>query len=595
MKKKVISILLCAAMLSSLALSGCGGDDAKEKTESSKNSDGTYSEFITVDVFDALANYQGIQSGWFAKVVKDKFNMELNIIAPNVAGGGDTLFQTRSAAGNLGDLVISGTANGRFADMVKAGLLMDMTDLLKDKDVMKNYGDAIDKANEMIEEEGVWGLPSEISNQSPEVSSDGLEPLVAPYVRWDAYKKAGYPEIKTLSDLIPVMKEMQENTPESDSGKQTYAISLFKDWDGNMMVGAKNYASLYGYQELGFVMASADGSDIQDITDDDSYYVQSLKFLFEANQEGLVDPESTTQNYDMLSNKYRDGQILTSLWSYQGPSLYNTTEHKEEGKGYMPVLIDDMKPYSNGSFSEGNAGTIIAIGSQAQDPERMADFIDWLYSPEGIQVSEQANGAAGPEGLTWEMKDGKAVLTDFGAEALPSNDVQVPEEWGGGSWKDGVSALNFKAVSVTDIDPNTNEPYMVTMWSSELEKNNTELDIDWQEKAGGAKSTMEYLENTGALAVAPGTSYTQPAESSDITTLRNQCKAEIVDSSWQMVFAKDEAEFNAILKDMQDTVKGLGYEQVLELDMQNAKDQAAARVEAVENYNSQNGETSQTE
>lgn len=308
-----------------------------------------------------------------------------------------------------------------------------------------------------------------------------------------------------------------------------------------------------------------------------------------------MDPESTTQNYDMLSNKYRDGQILTSLWSYQGPSLYNTTEHKEEGKGYMPVLIDDMKPYSNGSFSEGNAGTIIAIGSQAKDPERMADFIDWLYSPEGIRVSEQANGAAGPEGLTWEMKDGKAVLTDFGSEALPSNDVQVPEEWGGGSWKDGVSALNFKAVSVTDIDPNTNEPYLVTMWSSELEKNNTELDIDWQEKAGGAKSTMEYLENTGALAVAPGTSYTPPAESSDITTLRNQCKAEIVDSSWQMVFAKDEAEFNAILKDMQDTVKGLGYEQVLELDMQNAKDQAAARVEAVENYNSQNGETAQTE
>ncbi len=595
MKKKVISILLCAAMLSSLALSGCGGDDAKEKTESSKNSDGTYSEFITVDVFDSLANYQGIQSGWFAKVVKDKFNMELNIIAPNVAGGGDTLLQTRSAAGNLGDIVISGSANGRFADMVKAGLLMDMTDLLKDKDVMKNYGDAIDKANELVEEEGVWGLPSEISNQSPEVSSDGLEPLVAPYVRWDAYKKAGYPEIKTLSDLIPVMKEMQENTPESDSGKQTYAISLFKDWDGSMMVGAKNYASLYGYQELGFVMTSADGSDIQDITDDDSYYVQSLKFLFEANQEGLVDPESTTQNYDMLSNKYRDGQILTSLWSYQGPSLYNTTEHKEEGKGYMPVLIDDMKPYSNGSFSEGNAGTIIAIGSQAKDPERMADFIDWLYSPEGIRVSEQANGAAGPEGLTWEMKDGKAVLTDFGSEALPSNDVQVPEEWGGGSWKDGVSALNFKAVSVTDIDPNTNEPYLVTMWSSELEKNNTELDIDWQEKAGGAKSTMEYLENTGALAVAPGTSYTPPAESSDITTLRNQCKAEIVDSSWQMVFAKDEAEFNAILKDMQDTVKGLGYEQVLELDMQNAKDQAAARVEAVENYNSQNGETAQTE
>lgn len=589
MKKKAISILLCAAMVSSMALAGCGGEE-KQQASGGKNSDGTYEEFITVDVFDSLANYQGMQSGWFAKVVKDKFNMELNIIAPNVAGGGDTLFQTRSAAGNLGDLIISGTANGRFADMVKAGLLLDMTELLQDKDVLKNYEAAIENANELVEQEGIWGLPSEISNQSPEVSSDGIEPLVAPYVRWDAYKKAGYPEMETLEDLIPVMKAMQENTPESDSGKKTYAISLFKDWDGNMMVGAKNYASLYGYQELGFVMASADGSDIQDITDEDSLYVQALKFLFQANQEGLVDPESTTQNYDMLSNKYRDGQILTSLWSYQGPALYNTTEHKEEGKGYMPALIKDMKPYSNGSYSEGNANTIIAIGSQAKDPERMADFIDWLYSPEGVRISEQANGAAGPEGLTWEMQDGKAVLTEFGSEALPSNDVAVPEEWGGGSWKDGVSALNFKAVSLADIDTTTNEPYMTTMWSSELEKNNTQLDQEWQEYAGGAKTTLEFLESKDAVAVAPGTSYTQPTESSDITTLRNQCKAAIVDSSWQMIFAKDEGEFQSILEDMQDTVKGLGYEQVLELDMQNAKDQAAARVEAVEAYNSQNAD-----
>ena len=211
MKKKAISILLCAAMVSSMALAGCGGKE-KQQASGGKNSDGTYEEFITVDVFDSLANYQGMQSGWFAKVVKDKFNMELNIIAPNVAGGGDTLFQTRSAAGNLGDLVISGTANGRFADMVKAGLLLDMTDLLKDKDVLKNYEAAIENANELVEQEGIWGLPSEISNQSPEVSSDGIEPLVAPYVRWDAYKKAGYPEMETLEDLIPVMKTMQENT-----------------------------------------------------------------------------------------------------------------------------------------------------------------------------------------------------------------------------------------------------------------------------------------------------------------------------------------------------------------------------------------------
>ncbi len=585
MKKKVIGILLSTVLAASAVLTGCGGNGSSSDSADS-------GDVLTVDVYDDQANYQGIQSGWFAKIVKDKFNIELNIIAPNVAGGGDTLFQTRSAAGNLGDIIISNTENGRLKDMVSAGLLMDMTDLLKDKDVMKNYSDAIEKANENAGQDGLWCIPSEISSQSPEISADGIEPLVAPYMRWDGYEAIGCPEIKTLEDWIPVMKQLQEQIPESDSGKKTYALSLFKDWDGSSMVAAKNFCSLYGYNDTGtgFVLAKADGSDFQDITDSDGIYVRALKFLFEANQEGLIDPESTTQSYDILSDKYRDGQILTSLWSYQGQAYYNTTEHKEAGKGFMPAFIEDSKPYTAGCYSEGNAKVVICIGSQAKEPERLAEFIDWLYSAEGVECAGQSNGAAGPEGLTWEMDGDKAVLTDFGEKALPSNDVTVSDEWGGGSWKDGVCALNFKTVALVDTDPNTNEPYMETMWSSVLEKNNTSLDNSWKEWAGGAETTIEYLENKDALSVSPGISYTQPEESSDITTLRNQCKTTIVDSSWQMVFASDEAEFNEILKNMQDTVKGLGYEEVLKVDMQNAKDQAAAKKQAVEDYNNSNSQ-----
>lgn len=594
MKKRFLSIALCAAVLIGGCFTGCGNQGSSSnqgqtvgqvQNQGNTENNSKYAEFITVDVFDSLANYQGIQSGWFGKIVKEKFNMELNIIAPNVAGGGDTLFQTRSAAGNLGDLIIVGTENGRMANMVTAGLLMDMSSLLSEKDVLKNYKIAIDKANQLAGKEGIYGIPSEISVRSPQEPAGGLEPMVSPYVRWDAYKLAGYPQMNTLEDFLTVMKTMQENTPASDSGKQTYAISLFKDWDGNMMVGAKNIASLYGYNELGFVLIKADGSDIQDITSSDGQYVRALRFLFEANQAGLVDPESTTQNYDILSNKYRDGQVLTSLWSFQGPSVYNTAEHKTEGKGYMSVFIEDSAPYCDGCYSEGKAQTIIAIGSKAKDPQRLADFIDWLYSPEGMEISGQANGAGGPEGLTWEMSEGRAVLTDFGKQALPNNDVTVPEEWGGGSWKDGVSALNLKTLCLGDFDPNNNEPYLETMWASVLEENNTEFDLDWQNYFGGARSTVEMLTKKNALSVAAGTSYTQPEETSDITTLRNQCKVVIVDDSWRMVFAADQAEFDSILLHMQETVKGLGYEEVLAVDMQNAKDMTASQVQAVQDYN----------
>ena len=142
MKKRVISAFLCTVMAVSL-LTGCGSDE-KKSADNKGSKDGNYEEFITVDVYDEFANYQGVQSGWFAKIVKDKFNMELNIIAPNVAGGGQTLYQTRSAAGELGDLVLVNTSNGKLNDLVSSGLIMDCTDLMDGKDIVENYGEAIE-------------------------------------------------------------------------------------------------------------------------------------------------------------------------------------------------------------------------------------------------------------------------------------------------------------------------------------------------------------------------------------------------------------------------------------------------------------------
>lgn len=576
MKKKFLSVLLCMSLAASMA-TGCGSkaDGTADTVTNSK-----YPEFITVDVFDGLANYQGIQSGWFAKIVKEKFNMELNVIAPNVAGGGETLYQTRSAAGDLGDLIIYSADDGKLQNMVTAGLLADMTELVQDKENLKKYQSGIDSLNQLVEEEGIYGIPSSVSEQSATTPSEGLEPTFGPYLRWDAYKAAGYPQMQTLEDMLPALKAMQDAVPESDSGKQTYAISLFKDWDGNMMCLAKQPTCFYGYDELGFVLAKADGSDYQSIIDSDSMYTRVLKFYYEANQMGLVDPESTTQNYDTLYAKYQDGQVLYSPWPWLGQAAYNTPENKDAGKGFMIASIDDMKVFSYGSTPNGSR-QCIAIGSKAEDPERLADFIDWLYSPEGIQCSAaQTSASCGPEGLTWERIEGKPVLTDFGWEAFfGGGDTTVPDEWGGGTWKDGVSALNFVTVIPSDTNPETGFPYNYTLWDSVLEKNTTTLDTDWQTKMD-AQTTLEYLQNNDKLMVAPGSSFIAPAEDSEITTLRGQCKAIIIEYSWKMVFAADENEFSSLLKKMQDTVNGLGYEQVLAVDMKNAKDQNAARVEA---------------
>ena len=110
--KKILSVLLTLAMLLSLVSVSAVAEGEKE--------------LLTIDVYDDAANYNGIQSGWFAKLIKDKFNIELNIIASQVVG--NTIYATRSEEGNLGDILVVDKA--KFPEIVEAGLAKDISDKL---------------------------------------------------------------------------------------------------------------------------------------------------------------------------------------------------------------------------------------------------------------------------------------------------------------------------------------------------------------------------------------------------------------------------------------------------------------------------------
>lgn len=566
---KLLVIIAVAAILSFLVLGRLTGKQEQK-----------YEETLIVDVFDGLANYQGIQSGWFAKIVKDKFNIELNIIAPNVAGGGDTLYQTRAAAGNLGDLIICDGSNNNLQELVTAGLVIDMSPYLEGKGIIQ-YEAALRDLNDPVSETAVYAVPSEISMNSCLEPSESTEPTFGPYLRYDLYTAIGSPEMETLEDLLPVLKEMQKAYPVSEAGNKTYGFSFFKDWDGNMMSAAKQPACFYGYDEYGFVLYKVDGSDYQSILDEDSIYQRILKFYFDANQMGLIDPNSTNQKYMDVYNKCARGDVLFSYWPWLGKSAYNTVERREEGKGFMLVPIDDMQILSNGCRPMGNTNTIIAIGSGAKDPERLADFISWLYSPEGIYANSQqpVTGTAGPEGMTWKMTKNGPELTDFGISALSSEDVEVPEEWGGGTWTTGRSRLNFDSVILVDKAPN-GYPYCYTMWDSAKALDNTTLDNAWRADMQ-ADTSMDYLRQHDQYLVCPGINYQAPAESLEITTLRNQCRSVIVDYSWKMIFAKDEETFYTLQEEMRSSAISLGYEKVLAENLKNVKKQTQIREEAI--------------
>lgn len=565
-------VLICIIGL--LFLAGCGSGIKEEAP---------YEEAIVVDVFDSVANYEGMQSGWFGKIVKDKFNMELNIIAPNVAGGGNTLFAIRSAAGNLGDLIICNGEDDNLQKLVNSGLVLNMEPYLEDKDIMR-FESAIRDINSNLAPEGIYAIPSEVSENSPMTPSESLELTYGPYLRWDLYKQLGYPEIRTLEDLLPVLKRMQELEPRTEDGDKTYAFSFFKDWDGNLMNAAKQPCCFYGWDELGFLLLKADSDEYKSIIDPDSMYVRVLKWYFNANQMGLVDPQSLTQSYNDVAHKYEKGQVLYSPWPWVAQVEYNTLDRRQQGKGFMIVDIKDMNIYSYGCNQSGTRKNVVLVGSQAKDPERLVDFINWMYSSDGISsIGPQSSaGTAGPEGLCWEYdEEGKPYLTEFGKKALFGSEAEVPKEWGGGTWREGISVLNFMPVAPCELDEKGN-PYAYQLWDSVQGMGETALEKDWKEIMQ-ANNTRDFLLKNDKMVVSPGCNFTATINS-EIETLRGQCRNVIRKYSWKMIFAEDEDEFYQLLSKMQDEAFSLGYEKVLEVDMNDAIEFQKARIKSVEEY-----------
>lgn len=112
--------------------------------------------------------------------------MELNIILPSINGDSDNLFESRFAAGNVGDIIICPIKGEYLQRLVDSGLIINM--------------------DTYIEDSTLYGT----------------------YLRWDSYSEMGYPQINTLKDLLPILADMQAAHPYSDSGALASAQISFR-------------------------------------------------------------------------------------------------------------------------------------------------------------------------------------------------------------------------------------------------------------------------------------------------------------------------------------------------------------------------------
>lgn len=571
--KRIIAGLTSMVMLGSLA--GCGGGTvapevvpdvttaagdvttaaggdagAADTTAAPENAVPTLQELygdetIEITVFSQLANYSGKLTGWFAEVMKREFNCEMTIIPDT-----DGMFDTRMESGDLGDIVIFGSNGDQYQRAVKEGMLYDFNQ----DDLLANYGPYLQEnmpyalennanLNETVTgEKTVHGFGHNVAS-----SPDDHEAFFYTMdVRWDLYKELGYPEINNLDEFYKLMVDMKGICPTDENGNETYATSLWPDWDGNMVMYVKAFATCYwGYDEMGFGLYDVENGDFHYALEEGGPYLESLKFFNKLYQAGLIDPNSMTQTYNEMSEKVTAGGTFFSIFDYAGSQLYNTENHLTEGKAMYPMVPNDATPLCYGMNVLGG-NRIWTIGANTEYPELCMAIINYLTTPEGYMTYNY-----GPKDLCWYYdEEGNSYLTELGEAAQADRKGTImPDEWGGGNFNDGTFQANNTTWSKDASNPDSNgETYNYINWKSQRKDETYDILQDWRDKYGQYTS-QDYM-NTTNFKVALGTSYTESKRSDDLKIIWEQVAECLVNYTWQAIYAENDEEYDRIVNEM---------------------------------------------
>jgi len=550
--KKLTSMLLVSSMV--VGLSGCGGGSKKD-------------EVIKLEVYSQLANYSGMQTGWIADILKEKFNVELNII-PEQNG----TYETRMENGDLGDIVVWANDSDKYPNAVKNNLLYDWNedDLLSDfgpyiKDNMK---EALKKNQELTStitdgaRDTLYGFGHNVATSSADHESF----FYTWDVRWDLYKQLGYPEIKNLEDFRQLMKDMVEICPEDDSGNKTYAISLWTEWDDAMVMYVKSMATAYyGYDELELGLYDPRNGEFHDALEKDGPYLEMLKFFNDLYQDGLVDPDSMTQNYEKMIAKVQNGGTMFSIFNYSGQLAYNKPVHLNEGKMMFCMKPEEATPIVYGMNPQGG-DRIWSIGAKSEYPEKCMEVINWLSTPEGRLTTDY-----GPKEVCWNYdKEGNTYLTELGKECAKSKSTTKIGNGHKGTFQDGTLQIVNTTWSLDATNPESNgETYNYVNWKSTLEEEKTPIEQDWRDKTG-CKGINDYMEK-GEYVLKPGTSYSKTAKEPEFRTTWAQVTDEIRNSSWKAIYAESDEEYDKIVNEMIKKCEKYGYKKCVSWSVKEAK------------------------
>lgn len=568
MRRKVIAILLSVAMVATFVGCSSSNDNSASSTASTGESAGTGAEStdstetertettLSAFIMQSTTGESGIWQGWGAEKLYEDLKIKINF--DPTGNEVETKLQQYLVSGQLPDIIgLKGLDQAQLA--MDADMLLPLNEY---KDKLPNifekeeYADAVAYSEKYTSNEtgNLLIMPTSIGPTAYNAFN------WVPLLQWDAYKQVGMPEITTLEDYLDVVEQMVAYKPTTDVGEKVYGFSLFSDWDNVTALEISTLSFMYGIDTeyvSPLMETNVVTKEINSLLDEDSFYKRALKFYFEANQRGLLDPDSMTQTYSDVDGKFSAGRVMFSWFSWLTGS-YNGDENvnnAEKVDGMASVIADDMKLYNAPDQTIGRTW-YFAISKNCSDVDAALELLNWLYDedvqdylsngPQGVTWDYNANGE--PEILDWNVVDNKAELL-------------MPSDIGGGAFQDGVVAFNSLGMqAATERENGYSLSYRY--WPSTLSRNPNLMKQEVNEYLGGVTVLAEYLEANDMIADSTQAVNMISTASDDLEITITQIGEIVKKYSWQMVYAKDEAEFESLWTTLTTQAQQLGIDDV---------------------------------
>lgn len=462
---------------------------------------------------------------------------------------GTTEMNNMLASGEYADILIWNSAS----NILTAAQGGNLVDLMQYQDklpaIFENdlYAGAIERIkDEYGNGEALYGLPIRVGAQESVYA-------YSPSLRFDVYQSIGAPEITDWDSFLNVLEEMQNAYPETEEGLKTYALSIAGTDISTIWYNVVEPRGVHDTTKT--VLVSQDMETVQSIFEEGTALIEGLQFLFDANQRGLLDPDGMTQTSADYQAKVSNGQLMYVPFEWWGATNYNTEErvNAENPIGYAQVWPECFVIPASADNVCGNI-RCLAITTDCEDIDAALEYVNWLYSDEGADI--------------WlNDMEGYLYTVDEAGNRVPTDAF-----FNGAANEDGSSHVDLQTILGNDptITSDTINPTTGNYYGNEkLEafqdtSSDSKLMKEWIEWNGGYRTSYDKYKDTEQLVQLSNGFNLLGAFSDEVAQIDSTLYGMLCEVAVKMIYAKDQAEFDALWAQFEDDAEAIGYEQELE-------------------------------